>query len=91
MTDIGKGDWVECIEARQLPGNTRPPKLQAGTVYFVTGLGVCRHAMGTEPGVALLDVIPSVPSGFYRMSRFRPLRKPPSIADILYSSRKEPA
>lgn len=86
MSDIGKGDWVECADASESLG-----LLKEGRVYFVEGLsdwraGYCYQCSLAHDG----DLIFADTDYAWCPTRFRPL-KASEQATTRRSKTKEPA
>lgn len=92
MRAIGPGDWVECVDASPgvWRGIVRPSHLIMGMIYKVEAI---RDDENRETGLLLVGVRAPAMGRWgqhaYKLSRFRPLRRPPS-ADLI-ESLKTPA
>ena len=79
--DIGKGDWVVCIDDKSPCLRERTiPFLKEGNTYYVEGIvpsRMCMYCKGASTEIfRLLGQPVGLPRGFCPL-RFRPLRKPP--------------
>lgn len=84
MSDIGTGDWVECVDDQPFtpcaPGyRAVKPPLVFGALYCVESVGWPMHWDGdVGEGIRLVGVPPPlIPHSGYRIERFRPIRDDP--------------
>jgi hypothetical protein len=89
---IGKGDWVECVDAS--PMRHIPTGLVAGCIYCVEGLTPARMEGNSSLGSGLLLVGIRHPGnwrGDFAASRFRPIYRPNSeLLESLLRKADEP-
>ena len=68
MSDIGPGDWVECVDDSLPDGDwdDSPTPFMLGALYQIERLQVLPSG---RPGCCVIGI-----EGCYRLARFRPIR-----------------
>lgn len=77
--DIGKGDWVECIDVSTNKAGSTPMWIQVGRLYQVDEPHIGLH--GASKGIPMVSLVGQPKSmranqTGYHASRFRPVYRP---------------
>lgn len=78
MTDIGKGDFVQCVDASNAPAAAFP--FAVGAVLQVAALA--RHLNG-DPAVGIAGDLVASGQRFWLASRFRPIHPGGALTRLL--------
>lgn len=74
MSAIGKGDWVQCVDASPDLWGEDHVRLQLDGIYFVTDVGDAYLPDGSvDSGVRLDRDNPSEHDSLWNINRFRPM------------------
>lgn len=81
MSDIGVGDWVECVDSSPMSGTSIASCLVLGAFYVVERVGYVGVGFSNSGDASVWLVGFPAPSssfgdGAYAATRFRPIRDP---------------